>query len=85
MATDPTVIASSLVARFDRMVRRDGGTVKLLAVEGALIRLGYRPGADPECEDGVCILPERELQVMIAEVLAAQAPELRVEVERVAQ
>ena len=85
MATDPTVIASSLVARFDRMVRRDGGSVRLLAIEGPLLRLGYRPGTDPECEDGVCILPEKELQQMIAEVLAAQAPDLRVQVERVAQ
>ena len=85
MSPDPTAVASSLVARFDRMVRRDGGSVRLLAIEGPLLRLGYKPGADPECENGVCILPERELQAMIAEVLAAQAPELRVKVERVAQ
>ncbi len=77
-------IATALVARFDRMVRRDGGSVRLIGVEGALLRVGYRPGADPDCREGVCVLPERELQAMIAEVLAAQAPELRVTVERVA-
>jgi len=76
-------IAAALVARFDRMVRRDGGSVRLIGVEGSLLRVGYRPGVDPDCSQGVCVLPEAELQAMIAEVLAAQAPELRVKVERV--
>lgn len=82
---DLTLLAPAIVSRFDRMVRRDGGAVRLIGVEGTLLRIGYRPGADPECQEGVCILPEIELQAMIAEVLAAQAPAARVKVERVTE
>ena len=75
---------AALVARFDRMVRRDGGAVRLLGVDGATLRIGYRPGADPACAEGVCILPEQELQAMMTEVLATQAPALTIAVERIA-
>jgi hypothetical protein len=84
MAADASSIAQSLVARFSRMVRSDGGSVSLLGVEGDLVRIGYKPGVDPECPDGVCVLPEAELQAMMAEVLAAQDPSLRVVVKRTA-
>jgi hypothetical protein len=79
---DPAAVAQSLVTRFDRMVRSDGGSVRLIGVEGDTVRIGYKPGVDPECHDGVCVLPEMELQAMMAEVLAAQAPALKVKVER---
>jgi hypothetical protein len=84
MTTDASSIAQSLVARFSRMVRADGGIMRLLGVEGDVVRIGYKPGVDPECHDGVCVLPEAELQAMMAEVLAAQDPSLRVEVKRTA-
>ena len=76
-------VGESLVAQFDRMVRRDGGSVSLLGEDGDLIVVGYRPGADPECEDGVCVLPEAELQQLMAETLARQAPALKVVVNRI--
>lgn len=75
--------AETLIAQFDRMVRRDGGSVRLLRVEGETIVVGYAPGKDPECEDGVCILPEAELQQMMAETLARQDPALKVIVNRI--
>ena len=77
-------IAQTLVNQFSRMVQADGGTLSLLAVDGDLIRIGYRPGKDPECVDGVCILPHTELQQLMAETLQRRAPELRVVVELVA-
>jgi hypothetical protein len=76
-------IGESLVAQFDRMVRRDGGQVSLLSEDTEAIVVGYKPGADPECEDGVCILPEMELQQLMAETLARQAPSLKIVVNRI--
>ena len=75
-------IARSAVARLDRMVRGDGGQVTLIGVEGAVIRVGYRPGADPDCVVGTCVLPEIELRAMLIELIAARAPGVEVRVER---
>jgi len=79
---DDLTVAQSLVSRFERMVRRDGSRIRLIGVDQSLVRIGYVPGVDPDCADGVCVLPEVELQAMMAEVLAAQAPALSVKVER---
>jgi hypothetical protein len=80
--TETDVLASSLVSRFSRIVRRDGGQIRLIDANGDLIRLGYRPGTNLECKEGVCIMPEAELQAMIAEVLAAEAPHIKLQVVR---
>jgi Fe-S cluster biogenesis protein NfuA len=77
-------VARGVVQRVDRMVRRDGGAVTLIGVEGGVLRIGYRPGVDLDCAEGVCVLPEVELQAMMTELLAPQAPDLRVRVERTA-
>ncbi|GGO82749.1 hypothetical protein [Nonomuraea cavernae] len=70
-----TSIGAQLVAEFERMVRRDGGEVVLLAEEGDLIRVGYRPGsAGPDCKDDVCVLPQHELRQLMAETLRRRAP-----------
>jgi hypothetical protein len=76
-------VGEALVAQFDRMVRRDGGSVSLLSEDGEVIRVGYRPGADPDCADGTCTLPEAELQQLMAETLARQAPALKIVVNRI--
>ena len=76
-----TSVADTLVAQFDRMVRRDGGQLALLGVEGDVIRVGYRTGADPGCADGACVLPHLELQQLMGETLARRDPALRVVVE----
>jgi Fe-S cluster biogenesis protein NfuA len=74
-------VADSLVEQFDRMVRRDGGELSLLGVEGGVVRVGYRVGVDPTCTDGSCVLPQVELQQLMSETLARRQPELEVIVE----
>jgi Fe-S cluster biogenesis protein NfuA len=76
-------VADTLVAQFERMVRRDGGELSLLGVEGDVIRVGYRTGTDPGCPEGVCVLPHLELQQLMGETLARRDPGLRVVVELV--
>jgi Fe-S cluster biogenesis protein NfuA len=74
-------VADTLVAQFDRMVRRDGGELELLGVEDDVIRVGYRAGGDPGCADGACALPHLELQQLMGETLARRDPGRRVVVE----
>jgi hypothetical protein len=74
-------VADSLVEQFDRMVRRDGGELCLLGVEGGVVRVGYRVGVDPSCTDGSCVLPQVELQQLMGETLSRRDPALRVVVE----
>lgn len=76
-------VAEALVEQFDRMVRRDGGSLELLGTDGGVIKVGYHMGVDPTCEDGVCVLPDVELQQLMAETLQRRDPSLRVEVRRV--
>jgi hypothetical protein len=76
-----TSVADTLVAQFERMVRRDGGELSLLGVQGDVIRVGYRAAADPTCADGACVLPHLELQQLMGETLARRDPALRVVVE----
>ena len=72
----------SLVAQFDRMVRRDGGSLVLLGTESNVVKVGYRIGSDPVCADGSCVLPDAELQELMSETLLRRDPSLRVEVSR---
>ena len=76
-----STVAASLVEQFDRMVKRDGGRVSLLGVEGDVIRVGYRVGIDPTCTDGACVMPHVELQQLMGETLARRNPDLKVIVE----
>jgi Fe-S cluster biogenesis protein NfuA len=74
-------VAANLVEQFDRMVKRDGGQLSLLGVEGDVIRVGYRFGVDPTCTDGACVMPYLELQQLMGETLARRNPDLKVIVE----
>ena len=80
-AVDST--ASTLISQFDRMVRRDGGAVTLLGVDDSVIRVGYRPGTPADCTDGACLLPDAELQQLMAETLKRRDPTLSVVVQLV--
>ena len=71
-------IAESLIAQFDKMVQRDGGSLELLGTEGNVINVGYRLGADPTCAEGACVLPDAELQALMSETLQRRDPSLRV-------
>lgn len=73
--------AATLVSQFDRMVKHDGGSVTLLGIDDGVIRVGYAPGVDPDCTDGVCVMPHAELEQLMAETVARRAPSLRVVVE----
>ena len=75
--------AATLVRQFDRLVKRDGGSLSLLAADGEVIRVGYKPGVDPTCDEGACVLPHLELQQLMAETLARRTQDLRVVVELV--
>ncbi len=75
-------IAESLIAQFDRMVQRDGGSLELLGTEGNVINVGYKLGVDPTCADGACVLPDAELQALMSETLQRRDPSLRVVVSR---
>jgi len=75
-------VAETIVTQFSRMVQKDGGALRLIGVEGNLIRLGYKAGHDPECtDDGACVLPHVELQDMIEETLKRRAPDMKVLVQ----
>jgi hypothetical protein len=74
-------VVDTVVEQFARMVSRDGGDLSLLGVEGDTIRVGYRMGADPDCIDGVCVLPALEVQQLMNETLVRRDPSLRVVVE----
>jgi hypothetical protein len=74
-------VADTLIEQFDRMVSRDGGELSLLGVEGQVVRVGYRLGVDPSCTDGVCVLPQLELEKLMSETLARRSPEMKVVVE----
>ena len=76
-------IATTLVNQFDRMVRRDGGSVALIGVADGVIRVGYRPGVDPDCADDVCVMPHVELEQLMGETLARRDATLTVVVELV--
>jgi hypothetical protein len=45
--------------------------------------VGYKPGVDPTCDEGSCVLPHLELQQLMAETLARRAKDVRVVVELV--
>lgn len=73
-------LAEDLVRQFDRMVRRDGGSVSLLGVEGSRITVAYKPGVATECRQGVCEMPHLELQALMSETLARRDPTMSVRV-----
>jgi hypothetical protein len=76
-------IAEDLVTQFDRMVRRDGGSLELVSSDDRVIRVAYRMGVDPTCEGDACVLPDAELQQLMSETLRRRDPSRRVEVRLV--
>ena len=43
-----------------------------------MITVGYKLGADPTCADGVCVLPDAELQALMSETAQRRDPSLQV-------
>jgi hypothetical protein len=73
-------IANQLLASFERIAAADGGTLALLGESEQAIRMGYRSGAEADCDNGVCMLPHAEIEAMMRDWLARKAPDLRLEV-----
>jgi hypothetical protein len=73
-------VAEQLVEQFDRMVRRDGGSLTIASLEGGTLRVLHRAGSDAACEGDVCVLPSIEIQQMMTEVLERRGSHLRIEV-----
>ena len=80
-SADDAQYATAVAKQFDRMVKRQGGSVKLLGFDEGVIRIGYRPGVDPECVGGICVLPDLELQQLMTERAARRRASVRVAVE----
>lgn len=79
--TSPEALADELVRKFQHMVQRDGGELSVAAVDDETIRLRYRPGVDPTCEGGECVLPGAELQTLLNETLGRRRTGLRLDLE----
>jgi hypothetical protein len=75
-------IANQLLASFGRIAASDGGELSLVSESDAAIRLRYRSGVEADCADGVCALPQDELETMMRDWLARKAPQMRLEIER---
>jgi hypothetical protein len=74
-------IGQDLIAQFTHMVRAEGGALSLLGEDDQLIRVGYRMGKDPNCEDGSCVLPHLELEMLMNETLSGRTPAKKVAVQ----
>jgi hypothetical protein len=74
-------IADQLLASFNRIAASDGGALSLVEESGSTITLAYRPGPEADCADGVCALPQPELEAMMRAWLARKAPEISLEVK----
>jgi hypothetical protein len=75
-------IGEQLLANFARIAASDGGALSLLEETESLIRLAYRSGGEADCDDGVCALPQSELEAMMLAWLARKAPDVTLEIER---
>ncbi len=73
-------IAQQLLASFARIAASDGGAIELIEETAATITLAYRPGDVADCDDGVCTLPQAELEAMMRAWLARKAPEVTLEI-----
>ena len=76
-------VGEQLLANFSRIAATDGGALTLLEETADAIRVGYRPGGEADCEDGVCALPQSELEAKMRAWLARKAPDFTLEIERI--
>ena len=61
-----------VVEHFNEIVKPDGGSVELLGVEGAAVRVAYTPGVNEECE--TCVIRAEDLADMLRETLKQHDP-----------
>ena len=61
-----------VVEHFNQIVKPDGGSVELLGVEGAAVRVAYVPGVNEQCE--TCVIRADDLAEMMRETLREHDP-----------
>ena len=64
-----------VVEEFQAIVRPDGGSVELLAVDGETLRVAYRPGHSEQCAS--CVISAENLRDMLLDVLPQHDPSIR--------
>ena len=65
----------AVIEAFDEIVKPDGGSVSLLAVEEDVLRVAYAKGVNQQCVE--CIMEPDALAGMMKDMLADQAPQIR--------
>lgn len=73
-------VANQLLRNFERIAASDGSALSVLEEDDRLIRIGYRSGSPADCADGICSLPQTEIETMMRDWLARKAPDLVLEV-----
>lgn len=69
------------MASFGRIAAADGGQLEVISETETCVRMGYRSGVEADCADGVCALPQAELEAMMRAWIARKAPDMKLEVE----
>ncbi|MCH2170794.1 NifU family protein [Myxococcota bacterium] len=64
----------AVVETFDEIVKPDGGSVKLVAVEGSTLRIHYAPGVNEEC--ATCVMEPEALAGMMEDMLKQHEPSI---------
>lgn len=67
-------IALQVVAQFDEIVRPDGGSVVLVALEDGVLRVRYAPGTNEAC--ATCVMEPDALAGMMKDVVGTLAPSI---------
>lgn len=67
-------IALQVVAQFDEIVRPDGGSVSLIALEDGVLRVRYAPGRNEAC--ATCVMEPDALAGMMKDVVGTLAPSI---------
>ncbi len=66
--------AQLVVEQFSEILRPDGGSLELLAVEGDLLRVAYHPGQNEQCAS--CVMGADELEAMLRAAVAEHDPSI---------
>jgi hypothetical protein len=71
-----------VVEQFQEIVGADGGQVRMIGVEGDLLRVSYKPGHNEQCAS--CVISPENLRDMLLDVLPGHDASIRrVDVETV--
>ena len=74
-ATGNTSGIQAVIEAFDEIVKPDGGSFSLLAVEEDVLRVAYSKGVNEQCVE--CIMEPDALAGMKKDMLVDQAPGIR--------